>query len=283
MPFVLIAFLLLLYASPLFMPGKIIARADVERLVDDADLLTEEEESALRNKLDEMSNRLQFDVAIVTKYGLDGQDTVSYADDYYDGNGYGFGEEHDGCLLLIDMEEREYYTTTTGFGIDALTDYGLETLDEAFVDSLSNGEYARAFTDYADGVDELVTMARNGEIYDTNSAVDDAPSFVAEQEPDRSAPGVGAAAGAGAVGAAAAAAATGAQRSKLKTVHRQGGASQYYVKDSLQIDPSRSRDDFLYRNVTRVPIPRDRDGGGGGSSIHIGSSGISHGGHGGKF
>ena len=92
------------------------------RLVDEADLLTDEEEADILEQLDEISERQECDVAVVTVDGLDGKSAMEYADDFYDYNGYGFGEEKDGILLLVSMEERDWYISTCGFGITALTD-----------------------------------------------------------------------------------------------------------------------------------------------------------------
>ena len=103
------------------------------RLVDNADLLSNEEEQSLLAQLDEISERQQCDVVIVTVDSLDGKEVVAYADDFYDYNGYGFGQDRDGVLLLVCMGEREYAISTTGFGIDDLTDYGLVYIEDQFL------------------------------------------------------------------------------------------------------------------------------------------------------
>ena len=41
-----------------------------------------------------------------------GKTAEAYADDYYDYNGYGYGENDDGLLLLVSMGEREWAITT---------------------------------------------------------------------------------------------------------------------------------------------------------------------------
>ena len=94
------------------------------RVVDMADLLSDSEESSLLFKLDEISERQQFDVVVVTVGSLDGKTPTAYADDFYDYNGYGFGAEYDGVLLLVSMEERDWRISTCGYGITALTDAG---------------------------------------------------------------------------------------------------------------------------------------------------------------
>ena len=59
------------------------------RLVDDADLLTDSEEQELNTELDEISEKQQCDVVVVTKNSLDGKSAQDYADDFFDYNGYG--------------------------------------------------------------------------------------------------------------------------------------------------------------------------------------------------
>ena len=79
-------------------------------LIDNADLLTGEEESNLLAKLDEISDRLSVDVAVVTEDSIGDKTPREYADDFYDYNSYKYNP--DGVLLLISMEERDWYITT---------------------------------------------------------------------------------------------------------------------------------------------------------------------------
>ena len=68
-------------------------------LVDDAGLLTEEESSALLNKLEDISQKYENEVGIVTVNSLEGKTAEAYADDYYDYNGYGYGENDVGTKI----------------------------------------------------------------------------------------------------------------------------------------------------------------------------------------
>ena len=111
------------------------------RLVDEADVLTVEEEADVLEKLDEISERQQFDVVIACINSLGGESAQDYADDFYDYNGYGFGEEKDGTLLLVSMEEREWYISTCGYGITAITDAGVSYLSDQFLPEMSDGNY----------------------------------------------------------------------------------------------------------------------------------------------
>lgn len=244
------------------------AASDLPRLVDNADLLTDSEESALLQKLDEISERQQADIVVVTADTIDGKTPMEYADDFYDYNGYGYGEECDGVLLLVSMEDRDWWITTTGYGITALTDAGIEYISEKFLSDLSDGEYAAAFTTYVELCDEFFTQAKTGEPYDVGHMPKEPFDFGMNLLI------------ALIIGFVVALIATNAMKGKLKTVGFQSAAGSYVKAGSMNV--TESRDMFLYTNVSRTARPKESSSGGG-SSTHTSSSGSSHGGGGGKF
>ena len=231
------------------------------RLVDQADLLTDAQEASLLSKLDSISNRQGMDVVVVTADTLGGKSPMAYADDFYDYNGYA----EDGILLLVSMEDSDWWISTAGYGITAFTDAGIEYLGNRFVPSLSDGDYAGAFEIYADHCDEFITQAKTGDPYDTHNLPKEpfdfllnlAVSFV--------------------IGLVIAAIATAVMKGKLKSVRAQAGASGYVKNGSMNV--THRQDLFLYRDVNRTAKPKDSSG----SSTHTSSSGRSHGGGGGKF
>lgn len=237
------------------------------RLVDNADLLTETEENELLAKLDEISERQQCDVAVVTVLSTEGKTPMDFADDFYDYNGYGMGENADGILLLISMEDRDWWMSTSGFGITAFTDAGLNYISEKFLTSLSNGEYAEAFETYAKYCDEFLTQAKTGEAYDTGYMPKGtvAPIWILIDL---------------AIGWFAAFIMASVKKNKLTTVRKKYAAEDYVVPGSLQLYVNTDR--FMYMNTTTRHIERDT-GSSSGSSTHTSSSGNTHGGSGGKF
>ena len=237
-------------------------------LVDDADLLTDSEEEELEAQLDEISDRKQLDVSVVTVNSLDGKTAEAYADDFYDYNGYGYGDDNSGILLLISMEDRDWHMTTCGFGITVFTDAGMDYMQEQFVSYLSDGEYKEAFQKYATLCDDFITQADTGEPYDSNNMPHEplSPLWIVA---------------AVVLGFIVSFSLASMKKSKLKSVRRQVAAKEYTKMGSLTL--TRNTDQFINRVVTSRRIERDDDSSGGGSSVHTSSSGTSHGGSGGKF
>ena len=237
------------------------------RLYDDAELLNKGETSALKAKLDAISDELKFDIVIVTVDELPAgyYKVRNFADDIYDRNGYRI----DGCLLLICMEERDWYISTSGYGITAFTDAGIKHIgDEIKEAGLSDGDYAAAFDRFSELCREFVLQARSGEPYDNHNLPVDTwddvikPALIV---------GV-------IVGVIIAFVLAGVLRSNMKTVNAKADANTYVCRDSVDIQ--RRHDIYLYSHVTRTPRPKSSSSG---SSTHRGSSGRSHGGGGGRF
>ena len=239
------------------------------RLVDNADLLDDEEEALLLGKLDEVSERQQFDVVIVTASTIDGKSPMAYADDFFDYNGYGQGADRSGALLLISMEDRDWWISTRGYGITALTDFGIEKIgDDIIRDGLSDGDYYDAFVTFVKDCDSYVTQAKNGAPVDTNTYKEPFP-FVKR---------LGASV---VIGLIVSLIVGSALKGKMTSVKAAKAAAEYTRPGSFFLrDQS---DVFLYNNVTRTAKPQESRSGGGGSSTHTSSSGASHGGGGGKF
>ena len=141
-------------------------QAATSRLDDDAGLLSLSEEKEIAELLDEISQRHEMDiVVVVTADSLDGLSPMEYADDYYDYGGYG----EDGILLLVSIADNDWYVSTAGYGITAITDAGLTYMSKRFVPYLSEGEYGKAFETFAQLCDEFITQAKTGDPYDTHN------------------------------------------------------------------------------------------------------------------
>ena len=247
------------------MPGR-----QLPRVVDAAGLLDDAEEENLRSMLDGISERHQCDVAVVTVYSLNGKTAEAYADDFYDENGYGQGSGDDGIMLLISMEYRDWAITTHGYGITAFTDAGQEYIVECLKPYLSDGDYADAFTSFAEVCEQYLTQAGTGKPYDMGNLPRASFNFMLYIPL------------ALIIGLMLAFIILSVLKRKLKSVRRQAAASDYIRKDSLRI--TESNDIFLYSKLNKRPRPKNNNSSGGsGSRTHTSSSGRSHGGSSGKF
>lgn len=237
------------------------AYASSSHLVDSAGLLTGTEAANLEAKLSQISDRHNVDIVIVTVDSTGGKSPMEFADDYYDYNGY----RADGILLLVSMEDSDWWVSTAGYGITAVTDAGLDYMSDQFVPYLSDEEFAQAFEKFADLCDEFITQAKTGDPYDSHNLPKEPFSLVTNLLI------------AFGIGLVAAWIVTGSMKAKLKTVRQQAKADDYIASGSLQL--TYSRDLFLYTHLDRREKPKSDSG----SSTHTSSSGTTHGGGGGKF
>ena len=241
--------------------------SEYERVQDLAGLLSDNEEASLVTKLNELSERQKMDIIVLTTDTLNGKTPRDYADDIYDYGNFGYGESRDGALLLISIEDNDWYISTCGYGITVFTDAGIEYIGKQIKGDLSDSNFASAFDKFADLCDEFITQARTGKPYDVRNLPKEPLSLIWIPI-------------AIVVGFVLSLNIEGRMKAKLKTVRFQAAANSYIKDGSLNI--TESREMFLYNTVTRTAKPKDSDSGGG-SSTHTSSSGSSHGGGGGKF
>lgn len=233
------------------------------RVQDTARLLSPDEETALLERLDEISVRQSMDVVVMTTDGLDGYGVGAYAKRAFEDCNFGYGAEKDGVLLLISMEERDWYILTHGYGMTAFTNAGIQYIGGQMKNDLSDGNYAAAFETFAAMCDDFITQARAGAPYDRSTLPREPLSWIWVPI----SVGIGLVIALGVVGS---------MKGKLKSVRAQTAANGYVKTDSLRI--TESRDLFLYTTVTQTAKPKnepDNDG--------SDSSGGDYGGGGGKF
>ena len=237
------------------------------RLLDMASLLSDEEVDSLTSRLDELSLRQKMDVVIATTDTLDGKGVVEYADDLYDYCSFGYGANRDGLILVISMEDNDWYISTCGYGITVFTDAGIEYIGKQIVPYLSDSDFAGAFATYITLCDEFITQAKTDKPYDIGSLPREplSPAWILVSL---------------IVGLILSCITVGKMKAKLVTVRTQAAADSYIKPGTLNINDSREM--FLYRNVTRTQKPKNNSSSGG-SSTHTSSSGTTHGGGGGKF
>ena len=238
-----------------------------ERVADKADLLSEAEEEALLTKLDSISQKNMFDVAVVTVKSLEGKDVQAYADDYYDYNGYGMGSGFDGILLLVGADERQSAMSTYGFGLSAFTVAGMDYIWDLIIPYMSEGDYAAAFDEFAVQCEDYIKKAKTGEPYDTGNMPDDVEmTFSSAIRVLLASMLFGEIVGFPAM-----------RRKKKKlinTVKKQEDAADY--RSGMEI--TAQYDNCIYSRTYRIEKKEQKSSGGSGSGAHVSSSGRTHGG-----
>ena len=248
--------------------------AAVAKVNDYSGVLTQSQGYSLAQKAESISNQYHCDVAVAfTPYVSAGKTITEDADDFYDYNGYGFGPDSDGILLYIATTDREYAISTSGKGIDYFTDAGLAHIVDKMLPHLRQSDWAGAAEVFLSQAGDFLNQASHGQPYDVNHMPG---SNIILLEKILGFTGIG---------TLLSGLPLRKKKKEMKSIVPVEDAEDYKIKGSFSLT---ARDDtFINRTLNRVPIPKVQSssgrGGGGGSSIHISSSGHSHGGTSGRF
>lgn len=131
--------LLLLISMTLLLPAY--AAFDNPPIIDDAGYLMQSELAKLSEELEQIREKYNFEVAIYTESEMSGNTAEEAADDIYDYNGYGAGENDDGIMLYICRGTREYHFTTHGKGLEYFNKNGLIYLESKVLPYLEDDNY----------------------------------------------------------------------------------------------------------------------------------------------
>ena len=258
---------------------------DTDRVVDMGNMLSVEQEAALEDRLNGIAEKYSFDVVALTvgKFVVNSEtDAMNFADDYYDENGYSY----DGCLLLI-TEDHYWHISTKGFGITAITDYGIKVLEKEVIKPYFGKEdWNGGYNAYADLIEDYVSRAKSGEAYDVDNTYTNSKGHTyKEKEIYGGGSALSEFSGEAAlislvVAAVIAAIIAGIVKGNYKPVRFKASAEDYLVDGSLHLTAEYDR--FLFSNVTKTKIESESSSRGG-SSTHTSSGGSTHGGGGGRF
>lgn len=235
------------------------------RLVDNANVLQASEKTTLINRLNEISQRQNVDVVVVTVNSIGNKDMHTFATDFYDHNGYGMGSNHDGVLLLVNIKNRKFHLVAHGYGAVAFTNAGMDYVKDQ-VGTKFKKNYYEAMNDFATLSDNFISKAKSGVAYDKHNLPKKDFDFGKN---------ILISLGAGAVVAAIV---MFVLYKQMKNVAMKATANDYMKKDSLKV--TQSRDVYLYTHTDRHAKPKNN---GGGSSMRSSSSGRSFRSGGGSF
>ena len=135
------------------------ADPDAPRVIDEADVLSPDEERTVSEAVRAAAEATGTDIVIFTDTSSHGMDIMDYADDFFDYGGYGKGAEHDGfCLcLIVSGRDREGWCSTKGSPDRFYTQDAAEALDDALYGYLSQGRYCEGIVDWSKNITNLMT------------------------------------------------------------------------------------------------------------------------------
>lgn len=279
-----LAALLLCAATLLLLPPQPAYAATLaesgRRVYDYAGLLTSEQAATLETLLGATAQQTGMDIVFLSSADTGGKESLAYAEDFYDENGFGMGESKDGIVYFIDMDHRVPTIATTGHMIDYISDSRLNDLFDSVDPYLQDADWYYSATAFLDRLTYWVGqgLPEGGYRYDeaTGQVIDEYGNPVGTKTRRLSAGELSIALAAGILTAW-------RRYAKISRSYRMKGHAYFYnLNTGAVLAMANATDQFLRTSVTRVPIVASRGSGGGGSSVHMGSSGTFHGGGSGR-
>lgn len=225
------------------------------RVFDDAGLFSGQQRVALNEQAQGLILKYRQDIVIVTTADAGGKNAQEYADDYYDYNDFGIGPEADGLLLLIDMDNREFFITTTGSAIKLFNASKIESMLDNIYAYVGQGDYAGGAGVFLRDVERHLSKKAQPRYWNWAFFV---------------------------VGLFAIFMVLG----RMFMNHRKGLMSAPSIREYINTalcEVTRRDDIFLHSSTRRIRINNSSGSGGGGSGTRTSSSGRTHGGSGRRF
>lgn len=251
--------------------SKVKAFDNTVKVYDYAGILTLEEETKLKENINNYITDFNMDMAVVTVNHHEKESTMEYANDFYDYNNFGIGSTKDGLIFVIDFTfgYTDIYISTSGEAIRMYDDLRIDSILDSI--AIHKGNYYKMCETF---INESYNFAKKG-IPNSNedTEIDENGNIVAVKKfpilqiiiADSLITII----------------VMLILVNKHKMVRKSVNANYYIDKSSLKI--TKRSDQFLTTHTSSVRINTDSSGSGyrvGGSSTHISSSGRSHGGGG---
>jgi len=254
----------------LLIPVIKVSALEEKNVKDFMNYLKDDEVKELQTIIEAINKDYKLDVVVVITKDTQGKSSRDFADDYYDNNGFGVGVDYSGLLLLINIDKREIWISTTGRAIDIFTDARITDITKAITSELSNGKYNEACKTFVNEVRKYAELGvpqgqhrvevNTGERVSYFQRVIQIIKFLPVYL------------GAFIISIIATIIASLSSKGKVTINNRTYEDGTFVLADS--------RDDFVREYVTKTKIETSSNNK---SSTHSGSSGRSHGGGGGSF
>jgi len=147
-------------------------------VLDAAGMLSDSDWQKLNDRALELTAKYECEIRIFTVPDMGSEDALEYAKDIFRANGFGYGPDQSGIMLLLSEADRDFALIAHGYGNVVLTDHGRGViLDKYILPLLKENKYVEAFTAYLDKTEEFLVMARAGTPFD----VDTDEEYLAQQ------------------------------------------------------------------------------------------------------
>lgn len=246
------------------------------RVFDYAGLMSESEITELEALIAGMRSAYNMDFVVLTSNDALTGESMAYADDFYDYNGFGVGAEWDGFLFIIDMNNRVPTISTCGLMIRYVTDVRLNALLDTAYNYLAEEKFASAAYMTLSQLDGFIQEGIPSDQYNIDESGN--KDYYNDTVTVRALTGTEfiIALGIGLVCALIL---------FLSVKYRyglKGSTYKYNLNGNTVVNITAATDVYLRTNVVRVRKQSSSSGRGSGSSTHSSSSGRSHGGGSGR-
>ena len=228
---------------------------------DELDVCSIEAAVNIEEKLTALSDKYDFDVVVTFFADLYSDTAEASADDIYDERNYGRGENRDGIMFFLSVNDGKYHFSTCGYGIKAFNSAAITKLKKEVEPLLKENKFEEAVLKYIEVTDMVLGIAKSGGTYKD-------PAFTTLLN-------IVTIVAAIAIPFAVAAALTYNKVKQMNTSVTNDYATNYMKEGSMNLN--REQDIFLYSTVHKTEKKKEDSG------SHTSSSGTEHGGGGGSF
>ncbi|EOH77327.1 TPM domain-containing protein [Enterococcus malodoratus] len=255
--------LLVLGFLALFNPLKVLAASDT--VDDQANLLSPEERTELSKQADAINQKIKGQVFILTT-NTNTEEPREFANTQLKAR---VGKDNNGALLLLDMNQREIYLSTSGNMIDYVTDKRRDRLLDDVEAAMKDGNYYQASADYLSNAKDFVDDGVPSGSYRIDEKTGKV-TYYKSITPLEFTIGL----------IVAAVAAIGFFISVRLRYQLKTGTYRYPYRQNAQLDLIERQDQLVNSFVTtrRIPKPSNNGGGGGGSTTNSSGGGTFGGG-----
>jgi uncharacterized protein len=240
------------------LPAPLFAK---NHIVDNAELLSKEEILELEKLAETIALNYKFELVILTVKDIGGASPMDYADSYFDRNGYGIGENRDGCIFLQVTESRDYWFSTSGRGINVLNPTAYSKLDSAVLSYFKINSPAGAYYSFISTWETFLALDAQGRSFNFFYRYNIILVIIAWV-----------------ISLLTGLVVIMSWKKQMNTALAKEQADNFIVPGSLTF--TRQTDRFIYSTVTKTAIPKPTTSS---TGAHKSSSGRSHGGRGGKY